>query len=86
MGQTMANQTKLYLYYNYVETLFDWASNLLELEKNDVYDSLLVNVKSNAQKALPILQAKIDKEYFKLVNPKIMDLEAEMEVMSKEHI
>ena len=86
MGQTMANQTKLYLYYNYVETLFDWASNLLELEENDVYDSLLVNVKSNAQKALPILQAKIDKEYFKLVNPKIMDLEAEMEVMSKEHI
>ena len=86
MGQTMANQTKLYLYYNYVETLFDWASNLLELEENDVYDSLLVNVKSNAQKALPILQAKINKEYFKLVNPKIMDLEAEMEVMSKEHI
>ena len=86
MSQTMANQTKLYLYYNYVETLFDWASNLLELEENDVYDSLLVNVKSNAQKALPILQAKIDKEYFKLVNPKIMDLEAEMEVMSKEHI
>ena len=86
MGQTMANQTKLYLYYNYVETLFDWASNLLELEENDVYESLLVNVKSNAQKALPVLQAKIDKEYFKLVNPKIMDLEAEMEVMSKEHI
>lgn len=86
MGQNPANQTKLYLYYNHVETLYDWAENLLELENNDVYESLLVNVKNNARKALPILQAKIDKEYFKLVNPRIMDLEAEMEVMSKEHI
>lgn len=79
-----ANETRMYLYYNHVDTLFDWAENLLELERNDVYESLLVNVKNNARKALPVLQAKIDKEYFKLVNPKIMDLEAEMEVMSKE--
>lgn len=81
-----AIESKMYLYYNHVETLHDWAVNLLELENKDVYDSLLVNVKNNARKALPILQAKIDKEYFKLVNPKIMDLEAEMEVMSKENI
>ncbi len=77
-------EPKMYLYYNNVETLYDWAENLLELERTDVYESLLVNVKSNARKALPVLQAKIDKEYFKIVNPKIMDLEAEMEVMSKE--
>lgn len=77
-------EPKMYLYYNNVETLYDWAENLLELEKNDVYESLLVNVKTNARKALPVLQAKIDKEYYKIVNPKIMDLEAEMEVMSKE--
>ena len=77
-------ESKMYLYYNHVDTLYDWAENLLELENNDVYESLLVNVKNNARKALPILQGKIDKEYFKLVNPKIMDLEAEMEVMSKE--
>ena len=86
MKQNAANETKLYLFYNHVETLHDWSEGLLELENNDVYDSLLVNVKTNARKALPILQAKIDKEYFKLVNPMIMDLEAEMEVMSKEHI
>lgn len=84
MKQNPANETKLYLFYNHVETLHDWGEGLLELENNEVYDSLLVNVKANARKALPILQAKIDKEYFKLVNPKIMDLEAEMEVMSKE--
>lgn len=86
MKQNAADETKLYLFYNHVETLHDWSEGLLELENNDVYDSLLVNVKTNARKALPILQAKIDKEYFKLVNPMIMDLEAEMEVMSKEHI
>lgn len=77
-------ESRMYLYYNHVDTLFDWAENLLELERNEVYESLLVNVKNNARKALPVLQAKIDKEYYKLVNPKIMDLEAEMEVMSKE--
>lgn len=79
-----ALESRVYLFYNHVDTLHDWAENLLELEKTDVYESLLVNVKTNARKALPVLQAKIDKEYFKLVNPKIMDLEAEMEVMSKE--
>lgn len=77
-------EPKMYLFYNNVERLYDWAENLLELERNNVYESLLVNVKGNARKALPVLQAKIDKEYFKIVNPKIMDLEAEMEVMSKE--
>ncbi|MFZ2258221.1 MAG: hypothetical protein WAV55_08835 [Clostridiaceae bacterium] len=77
-------ESRMYLFYNHVDTLHDWAENLLELERNDVYESLLVNVKTNARKALPVLQAKIDREYFKVVNPKIMDLEAEMEVMSKE--
>lgn len=82
--ENAAVESRMYLFYNHVDTLHDWAENLLELENNDVYESLLVNVKNNARKALPVLQAKIDKEYFKLVNPKIMDLEAEMEVMSKE--
>ncbi|PKK39511.1 hypothetical protein ABB02_01225 [Clostridiaceae bacterium JG1575] len=73
-------------FFNQVETLYEWTQGLLDLERSEVYDSLMVNVKANAQKALPVLQAKIDNEYYKLINPKIMDLEAEMEVMSKENI
>lgn len=75
---------RAYLFYNHVETLEKWCSGILELEEKDVYDSLLVNVKSKAKEALPVLQEKINKEYYRFVNPDIADLESEMTVMSKE--
>lgn len=77
-------ENRAYLYYNNVDTLYEWSNNLLDLERKDVYDSLLVNLRAKAQKALPVLQHKFDAEYYRLVNPTIRDLEAEMDVMSKE--
>lgn len=73
-----------FIFYNQVETLEKWLRGVLDLEKKEVYDSLLKNVKEKAKLALPKLQEKINKEYFKFINPDIMDLESEMTVMSKE--
>lgn len=79
------NREKMaYKYYNYVEILYKWANDLNGLYSKDVYDSLLTNVKQQAKTALPNLQRKINDEYYKLINPTIMDLESEMEMMSNE--
>lgn len=79
------NREKMaYKYYNYVEILYKWANDLNGLYSKDVYDSLLTNVKQQAKTALPNLQRKINDEYYKLINPTIIDLESEMEMMSNE--
>lgn len=80
----MGKENRGFIFYNQVETLEKWTRGILELESKDVYDSLLVNVKEKVKIAVPKLQEKINKEYYKFVNPDIMDLESEMTVMSKE--
>lgn len=82
--QDKNRETKAYKFYNYVEILYKWANDLEGLYKKGVYSSLLINVKEQAKKALPNLQRKINDEYYKLINPTIMDLESEMEMMSNE--
>lgn len=77
-------ENRAYKFYNYVDMLFKWAKELNDLYSKDVYESLLTNLKTEAKSALPILQSKINGEYYKLVNPQIMDLESEMNMMSKE--
>lgn len=79
-----SKEGKAYLYYNNVETLHKWADGIRDLYEADVYESLLINIKSQATAALPVLQEKINKDYYKIVYPDIMDIEAEMTVMSKE--
>lgn len=77
-------ENKAFMFYNHVETLHKWGVGVYNLFDAEVYDSLLTNIRSQAEKAIPVLQEKINAEYYKLVYPSIMDIEAEMEVMSKE--
>ncbi|MFB0918262.1 MAG: hypothetical protein QMB63_04230 [Clostridiaceae bacterium] len=79
-----SKEGKAYLFYNNVETLHKWADGIRDLYEADVYESLLINIKNQATAALPVLQEKINKDYYKIVYPDIMDNEAEMTVMSKE--
>lgn len=77
-------ENRAYRFFANVNTLHGWAEDLVELQKKGVYDTLLVNVRDKATKALPVLQRKFDDEYLRLVSPTLRDLEAEMDVMSKE--
>ncbi len=78
-------EIRAYLFYNNVETLHKWADGVEDLYQAEVYESLLSNIKNQASVALPVLQEKINKDYYKIVYPDILDIEAEMTVMSKEN-